>query len=267
MKINIAERNNVTVIGKGEQVLLFGHGFGCDQTLWHSLTTYLEEAYKIILFDYVGAGKSDILAYDSIKYNSLDGYAQDVIDVIEAYQLENVIFIGHSVSSMIGMLAAIKRPQYFSKLIMIGPSPCYLNEGSYTGGFSRNEIEELLETMEMNFEGWASYMAPLAMDQSSDSILTKTLERTFVSTNPSIARQFAEVTFFSDYRQRLGELQLPTLILQCANDSIVPIEVGDYLNEHILDSELVILNTRGHYPHLSAPNLTAEIILQYLKRG
>lgn len=263
---HVIERNNVTVHGKGEQVLLFAHGFGCDQTLWHSLAKYFEETYKIILFDYVGAGKSDILSYDSIKYNSLAGYAQDVLDVIEANQLKDVIFIGHSVSSMIGMLAAIKKPHYFSKLIMIGPSPCYLNDLEYKGGFERNEIEELLETMEMNFEGWASYMAPMAMDQSSESPLTKTLEKTFVSTNPRIARQFAEVTFFSDYRQQLNQLQVPTLILQCANDSIVPIEVGSYLSEKIPNNELVILDTRGHYPHLSDPKLTADIISKYLKK-
>lgn len=262
---HVIERNNVTVHGKGEQVLLFAHGFGCDQTLWHSLTKYFEETYKIILFDYVGAGKSDVMSYDSVKYNSLAGYAQDVLEIIEANQLKDVIFIGHSVSSMIGMLAAIKKPHYFSKLIMIGPSPCYLNDHEYKGGFERNEIEELLETMEMNFEGWASYMAPMAMDQSSESPLTKTLEKTLVSTNPRIARQFAEVTFYSDYRHQLEKLQTPTLILQCANDSIVPIEVGHYLNENISNNELVILDTRGHYPHLSDPELTAVIISKYLK--
>ncbi|MER2121960.1 MAG: alpha/beta hydrolase [Solibacillus sp.] len=263
--VNVVKRNNISIKGKGEQVLLFAHGFGCDQTLWQSLISYFEESYKIILFDYVGAGNSDITAYDSVKYNSLDGYVQDVIDIIEAYDLKNIIFIGHSVSSMIGMLATIKMPQYFSKLIMIGPSPYYLNDGDYKGGFDRSEIDELLVTMEMNFEGWASYMAPIAMDQSSDSPLTKRLEESFVSTNSSIARQFAEVTFFSDSRYRLGETQIPTLILQCANDSIVPIEVGYYLSAHIPNNELVILDTRGHYPHLSDPKLTAEIILNYLK--
>lgn len=264
--INVVQRNNVTIKGKGEEVLLFAHGFGCDQTLWQSIISYFEESYKIILFDYVGAGKSEITAYDSVKYNSLNGYVQDVIDIIEAYELKNITFVGHSVSSMIGMLAALKMPQYFSKLVMIGPSPYYLNEGDYQGGFDRSEIDELLVTMEMNFEGWASYLAPIAMDQSSDSPLTKKLEKTLVSTNSRIARQFAEVTFFSDSRKQLVELQIPTLILQCANDSIVPIEVGYYLTENIPHNDLVILNTRGHYPHLSDPKLTAEIILNYLKQ-
>ena len=263
--INVVQRNNVTIKGQGEEILLFAHGFGCDQTLWQSLTMYFEKSYKMILFDYVGAGNSDITAYDSVKYNTLNGYVQDVIDIIEAYELKNITFIGHSVSSMIGMFAAIKKPQYFSKLIMIGPSPYYLNDGDYKGGFERSEIDELLVTMEMNFEGWASYMAPIAMNQSSDSPLTKRLERTLVSTNSTIARQFAEVTFFSDSRTKLAELQTPALIMQCANDSIVPVEVGYFLKDHIPNSELVILNTRGHYPHLSDPKLTAEIIINYIK--
>lgn len=260
------KRNNITVRGQGQQVLVFGHGFGCDQTLWLPLIKHFEQEYKIILFDYVGAGKSDLSCYDERKYNSLQGYAEDILDVIEELQLEKVMFIGHSISSMISLHAAIKKPHYFSKLIMIGPSPCYVNDGTYVGGFEKEEIDELLTTMEMNFAGWASYMAPMAMDQSSESLQTKKLEDNFVSTNPRIARQFAEVTFFSDSRQFLQQLHVPTLIVQCANDSIVPVEVGDYLHEQIAPSELVVLKTRGHYPHVSDCKLTADIIQQYLQQ-
>lgn len=262
----IRKRNNVTVLGQGKKVLVFGHGFGCDQTLWLPLIQHFEQEYKIILFDYVGAGKSDLSCYDERKYNTLEGYAEDILDVIEELQVEKVIFIGHSISSMISLHAAIKKPQYFSKLIMIGPSPCYVNDGEYRGGFEKEEIDELLTTMEMNFAGWASYMAPMAMNQPSDSQNTKRLEDSFVSTNPRIARQFAEVTFFSDTRKYLQQLSVPTLIMQCANDSIVPVEVGTYLHEQISPSELVVLKTRGHYPHVSDTKLAADIIQQFLQQ-
>lgn len=260
-------RNHVTIHGQGSQVIVMAHGFGCDQTLWQPLVKHFETQYKIILFDYVGAGQSDLTAYNPSKYNQLQGYAQDILEVIESMQLQKVIFIGHSISSMIGLHAALEKPDYFEKLIMIGPSPYYINEANYHGGFERNEIEELLTTMEMNFAGWASYMAPMAIDEPSDSRLSKGLEQCFVSTNPKIARQFAEVTFFSDTRPYLSELQIPTLIMQCANDSIVPVEVGHYLHEKISESEFVILNTRGHYPHVSEPKLTADIIQQYLQQN
>lgn len=262
----IIHRNHVTIHGQGEQVLVMAHGFGCDQTLWHPLVKHFQAQYKIILFDYVGAGSSDLSAYNPHKYNTLHGYAQDVLDVLEALELQQVTFIGHSISSMIGLLAALQKPHYFSKLIMIGPSPCYVNEAHYKGGFDKQEIEELFTTMEMNFVGWASYMAPMAMDETNNSALTKSLEQRFVSTNPRIARQFAEVTFFSDTRGYLHQLSIPTLIMQCANDSIVPVEVGYYLHEHIKPSELVILDTRGHYPHVSETKLTADIIQQYLQQ-
>ncbi|MEK4699237.1 alpha/beta hydrolase [Solibacillus sp. FSL R7-0668] len=262
----ITLRNHVTIHGQGSQVIVMAHGFGCDQTLWWPLVKHFETQYKIILFDYVGAGQSDLTAYNSSKYDCLQGYAQDVLEVIESMQLQKVIFIGHSVSSMIGLHAALIKPEFFEKIIMIGPSPYYINEVNYHGGFERNEIEELLTTMEMNFAGWASYMAPVAIDEPSDSDLSKGLEQCFVSTNSKIARQFAEVTFFSDTRPYLSELQIPTLIMQCANDSIVPVEVGHYLHEKISESELVVLNTRGHYPHVSEPKLTADIIQQYLQK-
>lgn len=262
---NIMKRNNVKVMGSGEETIIFAHGFGCNQNMWKYIVPQFTERYKVVLFDYIGSGNSDIAAYESKKYSTLYGYAQDVLNIIEEMKLKNVIFIGHSISSMIGMLAAIQYPDYFDKLIMIGPSPCYLNDiDGYIGGFEESDIRELLTMMEMNFSGWASYMAPLGMDQSKDSKLTQELENSFVSTNPRIARQFAEVTFFSDYRDSLKLVKVPTLIIQCSNDSIVPIEVGEYLNKNLKNSTLKIINTRGHYPHISDPLETTKIITNYI---
>lgn len=262
---NVIKRNNVKVMGDGEETIIFAHGFGCDQNMWQYIAPKFSEKYKVVLFDYVGSGNSDITAYETEKYSTLYGYVQDVLDIIEEMELKDVIFIGHSISSMIGMLAGIKHPDYFNKLIMIGPSPCYLNDkDGYVGGFDEGDIKELLTMMEMNFTGWASYMAPLAMDQSKDSKLTKELENSFVSTNPHIAREFAEVTFFSDYRECLPLAKVPTLIMQCSNDSIVPMEVGEYLNKNLANSKLKIMDARGHYPHISNPLETISIITDYI---
>lgn len=261
----VIERNHVRVIGEGHQIIVMAHGFGCDQNMWQYITPYFKEQYKIVLFDYVGSGKSDMSAYDAEKYNSLHGYKQDLLEVIEALDLEQVIYFGHSVSSMIGLLAAIEQPQKFKQMIMIGPSPCYLNDEHYKGGFEKSDVEDLLSMMEMNFAGWASFMAPFAMGNEGTSPITEELENTFVSCNPQIAKQFAEVTFYSDYRDTIAKLQVPTLIMQCANDSVVPVEVGYYLHKNIKNSELVILDTRGHYPHISEPKLTVELMNNYLQ--
>lgn len=265
MMVDVLKRNHVRVIGQGEQTIMFAHGFGCDQEMWQYIAPTFAEKYRVILFDYVGSGNSDHTAYQSEKYKTLEGYKQDVLDVIEAMDLESVLFIGHSISSMIGMLAAIERPEYFEKLVMIGPSPCYLNDSDgYKGGFDESDIKELLTMMEMNFAGWASYMAPFAMDQSKDLKLTQDLENSFVSTNPRIAREFAEVTFFSDYRESVPLLKTPTLIIQCSDDSIVPIEVGNYLHSYLPNSTLQVINANGHYPHISQPVETTKMITDYL---
>ncbi|TSI07388.1 alpha/beta fold hydrolase [Lysinibacillus sp. BW-2-10] len=262
---NVIKRNNVKVMGQGEQTILFAHGFGCDQKMWQYIASTFAMNYRVVLFDYVGSGNSDITAYESEKYSTLHGYAQDVLDIIEELNLQHVLFIGHSISSMIGMYAAIQQPQYFDKLIMIGPSPCYLNDpDGYVGGFEKEDIKEILDLMEMNFTGWASFMAPFASSQPDDATLTRQLKSDFVSTNPRVAREFAEVTFFSDCRSKLSFLKVPTLIIQCSNDSIVPIEVGEYLQKHIQNSTLLIMNAKGHYPHISQPLETIEIINDYL---
>ena len=263
---NVMKRNNVKVIGEGEETIIFAHGFGCDQSMWKYIAPQFAEKYKVVLFDYVGSGNSDITAYESKKYSTLHGYAQDVLDVIEEMNLKNVIFIGHSISSMIGMLAGIHSPDYFKNLIMIGPSSCYLNdENGYIGGFEESDIKELLTMMEMNFAGWASHMAPFAMDQAKDSKLTQDLEHSFVSSNPRIAREFAEVTFFSDYRNSLPLSTVPALIIQCSNDSIVPIEAGEYLNNNLKNSTIKIMDVRGHYPHITNPLETINIITDYIR--
>lgn len=262
----VAKRNNVTIAGKGTKTIMLAHGFGCDQSMWRYIVPLLEQDYRLVLFDYVGAGKSDIEAYESAKYNTLHGYVQDVLDIIEELQLKDIFFIGHSISAMIGLLASIERSACFEKLVMIGPSARYLNDhDGYYGGFEKSDITELLDMMEMNFTGWASYMAPLVMDGSQNPLLTKELEQRFVSTAPWIAREFAEVTFFSDCRTNLHKAATPTLIIQCSNDSIVPIEAGEYLHTHLKNSTFYLMEAKGHYPHISQPKETGEIILQFLQ--
>ena len=261
---SIRERNNVNVFGKGTQVMLFAHGFGCDQNMWRFLTPAFEENYRIVLFDYVGAGKSDKLFYNKERYASLQGYAQDVLDICQALNLEDVIFVGHSVSAMIGLLAAIDSPHYFKNLIMVGPSPCYLNEEGYKGGFSRKDIEGLLDTMEKNYIGWANFLAPNIMGNPDKPELGKELTESFCSTDPLIARQFAEATFFSDNRNDLKKLIIPSLILQCSDDIIAPLEVGTYLSQHLPQSTLRGMKATGHCPHMSEPEETIYYIKEFL---
>ncbi|EFI69262.1 alpha/beta hydrolase [Lysinibacillus sp. HST-98] len=261
---NIVVRNNVTILGQGDQPLIFAHGFGCDQNMWRFITPAFMDKYKIILFDYVGSGNSDINAYSSEKYQSLQGYVQDLLDIIETLSLQNSIFVGHSISAMIGLLASIQHPDYFKKLIMIGPSPCYLNDDGYRGGFERSDIAELLDMMEMNFTGWASYMAPIAMSNPEQPALTQELKKTFIAADPIIAKEFAEVTFLSDHRCELSKVSVPSLIIQCSEDSIVPIGVGDYLHQHLKNSTLQLMEAKGHYPHISHPNETIQCIADFL---
>lgn len=215
MTVDILLRNNVKVLGTGSQTIVFAHGFGCDQDMWRYIVPSFIDSYQIVLFDYVGSGDSQIKYYDSKKYSDLQGYAQDVLDIMEALDLRNTIFVGHSVSSMIGMLASIRSPQYFERIVMLGPSPRYVNDlPSYYGGFDKSDIDELLDMMQMNFIGWASYMAPIAMQNPERGDLTEELEKAFCSRDPHIARQFAEVTFFSDCRVDLQHASVPTLILR-----------------------------------------------------
>ena len=259
------QRNNVKVFGQG-QPMIFAHGFGCDQNMWRFVTPAFEQHYKIVLFDYVGAGKSDIAAYNAEKYADLTGYANDILDIVNALNLKDVIFVGHSVSCMIGLLAAIKEPFHFSKMILIGPSPRYINESpSYYGGFEKKDILELLDTMEKNYIGWANFLAPAIMKNPENPQLATELTESFCSTDPVTARQFAEVTFLSDNRQDLSKLHIPTLLLQCSDDLIAPLEVGHFLSEQIPDSTLRIMKATGHCPHVSAPEETIHLMREYLE--
>lgn len=244
--------------------MLFAHGFGCDQNMWRFITPAFEDDYKIILFDYVGAGKSDITAYNKERYASLQGYAQDILEICEELQLEDVILVGHSVSAMIGLLAALEKPHYFSRLVMVGPSPSYINEGEYKGGFERRDIEGLLETMEKNYIGWANFLAPNIMGNKDRPHLGEELTESFCSTDPVIARQFAEATFFSDNREDLHKNKLPVLILQCSEDIIAPMEVGQYLSRNLPHSTFRVMKATGHCPHMSEPEETISLIREYL---
>lgn len=264
MPKNILSRNNVKVFGNGIQPMMFAHGFGCDQNMWRFITPAFQDDYRIILFDYVGAGKSDLLSYNAERYSSLHGYAQDVLEICEELKLEDVVFVGHSVSSMIGLLAAVERPAYFSNIIMVGPSPCYINEDGYIGGFQHQDIEGLLETMEKNYIGWANFLAPQIMGNADRPELGGELAESFCSTDPVIANQFAKATFFSDNRRDLGKLKLPSLILQCSDDIIAPLEVGDYLHNNMPQSTLKVMKAKGHCPHLSEPEETIILIKEYL---
>ncbi|MEO6960989.1 MAG: alpha/beta hydrolase [Puia sp.] len=264
MSIPVSVRNNVKISGKGSQPILFAHGFGCDQHMWRLITPAFEEDYRIILFDYVGAGKSDLNSYYPDRYASLQGYAQDILDVCGELDLQDIIFAGHSVSSMIGLLAALSRPRIFQKMLMIGPSPCYINEGAYKGGFERADIDGLMETMERNYIGWSNFLAPQIMGNADRPELGLELSESFCSTDPEIAGRFAKATFFSDNRKDLDKLKIPTLILQCSEDIIAPLEVGQYLSKHIPNSTLKIMRATGHCPQLSAPAETIELIKEYL---
>ena len=244
--------------------MVFAHGFGCDQNMWRFVTPAFEDDYRVVLFDYVGSGKSDLSAYNEERYSNLNGYAQDILEICEVLKLRDTIFVGHSVSSMIGLLAAIKRPEYFSKLILIGPSPCYINEPGYTGGFQRKDIEELLDTMDKNYIGWANFLAPAIMKNPDRPELAGELTQSFCSTDPKIARQFAMATFFSDNRKDLLKLDKPSLIMQCSDDLIAPNSVGDYLHAHLRQSTLKVMKATGHCPHMSHPEETIEIMKEYL---
>jgi sigma-B regulation protein RsbQ len=244
--------------------MLFAHGFGCDQNMWRYITPAFENDYKIILFDYVGAGKSDITAYNQERYSSLEGYAQDILEICNELELKDVIFVGHSVSSMVGLLAAIEEPKYFRKLIMVGPSPGYINDGEYKGGFEKKDIEELLETMEKNYIGWANFLAPNIMGNSDRPHLGEELTESFCTTDPIIARQFAEATFFSDNRKDLKKNKIPALLLQCSEDMIAPLEVGEYLSKNLPFSTLRVMKATGHCPHMSEPEETITLIKDYL---
>jgi sigma-B regulation protein RsbQ len=265
MPSDVLTRNNVRVSGRGRRPMVFAHGFGCDQNMWRFVAPAFEDDYRLVLFDYVGSGKSDLAAYRETRYGSLDGYAEDVLDVCRAADLTDVVFVGHSVSGVVGMLAAIKEPSRFSRLILVGPSPRYVNDPpDYVGGFERPDIEGLLAMMDRNYMGWASFLAPNVMKNPDRPELSAELERSFCSTDPQIAQQFARVTFLSDNRTDLTAVETPSLILQCSEDMIAPLAVGDYLHRNLKGSTLRVMAATGHCPHMSHPQETIRLIREYL---
>jgi sigma-B regulation protein RsbQ len=258
-------RNNVQIHGDlGGRPMVFAHGFGCDQNMWRGVWPAFAEDHRVVLFDYVGHGRSDHRAFDPERYASLDGYAADVLDICRELDLRDTVFVGHSVSSMIGALAAAAEPERFGRLVMVGPSPRYVDEGDYVGGFSRADIDGLLDSLESNYLGWSATMAPVIMANDERPELGEELTELFCATDPEIAKHFARVTFLSDSRADLARVPVPTLVLQCSADVIAPEVVGDYVHRHLPDSELVLLAATGHCPNLSAPEETAAAIRAYI---
>jgi sigma-B regulation protein RsbQ len=252
--MGVIERNNVQVRGSGQRGMMFAHGFGCDRNMWRFVEPAFEPDFKTILFDHVGAGGSDLKAYDKAKYSTLAGYADDVVEIGRELGLTNAVFVGHSVSSMIGALASQKAPGMFGALVMVGPSARYIDDGDYVGGFSEAQIEELLQFLEANHMGWSAQMAPAIMGNPDRPELGQELTNSFCRTDPEIAKAFARVTFTSDNRADLADIDVPTLILQCSEDIIASKEVGEFVRRQIPDSEMIVLEATGHCPNLSAPN-------------
>jgi sigma-B regulation protein RsbQ len=263
--VDVVRRNNVTVGGNPDgRPLLFAHGFGCDQSMWRYVAPAFEDRYRTVLFDHVGAGQSDLRAYEPERYASLKGYAGDVVEICETLALRDVVFVGHSVSSMIGVLAAGAAPDRIGALVLVGPSPRYLDDIGYSGGFTEEDIDGLLTSLDSNYLGWSSAMAPVIMGNPDRPELGSELTESFCRTDPEIQKRFARVTFLSDNRRDLGTVRVPTLVLQCADDAIAPETVGEYVHRHIDGSRLVRLRATGHCPNLSSPQETVEAIAAFL---
>ena len=263
--MDVRARSNITFTGRGDgPVLMLAHGFGCDQNMWRHVTGRLGEQSRVLLFDHVGAGRSDPAAWDADRYAALDGYARDVLDICRDLDLHDVIFVGHSVSAMIGVLAVAEQPERFAGLVLLTPSPCYIDEDGYRGGFSRADIDELLESLDSNYLGWSASMAPVIMGNPDRPELGAELTDSFCRADPDIAKAFARVTFLSDQRADLPRVKVPTLVIQSAVDAIAPPEVGDYVAARIPHSRLVTLDATGHCPQLSAPQATAQAIAAFV---
>jgi sigma-B regulation protein RsbQ len=259
------ERNNVTVHGRPDgPPMLFAHGFGCDQNMWRFVWPAFADRHRIVLFDHVGAGRSDASAYDTRRYASLDGYARDVLEICDEAGLEDVVFVGHSVSAMVGVLAAAEQPERFRRLVLVGPSPRYLDDDRYTGGFSREDVDGLLESLESNYLGWSSAMAPVIMGNADRPELGEELTNSFCRMDPEIAARFARTTFLADNRADLDRVRTPALVLQCSEDAIAPPAVGEYVHRRLPGSRYVLLDATGHCPNLSAPEETVAAIESYL---
>ena len=260
----VLRRHNVNISGSGERTILFAHGFGCDQTMWEPVARNFERDFRVVLFDYLGHGQSDATAYSAERYASLEAYAEDVIEIGRALDLRGAVFVGHSVSAMIGALASIRAPDMFSDLVMVGPSPRYIDDQGYRGGFSREQIDELLAFLASNHLGWSAAMAPAIMGNADRPELGERLTNSFCATDPGIAREFARVTFLSDNRDDLARISARTLVLQCSEDIIAPEAVGEYVHARIPDSRFMLLEATGHCPNLSAPDEVISAIRAFI---
>jgi len=262
--MSVRQRNNVTISGHGRTTVVLLHGFGCDQEVWRFLAPAFEERYRILAFDLVGSGNSDLSEYSRTKYGSLQGYVDDLLEVIDEFADEPVIFIGHSVSAITGMLAGIQAPERFRAQIMLSPSPCYINNDDYNGGFTRGDIDELLDTMDANYLGWSSNVAPIIMGAPDAPNLTAELTSKFCRNDPDIARHFARVGFTVDHRADLPHVSVPTLIVQASDDALAPLDVGNYMHRNMPNSTLNVVRNIGHCPHMSAPQESARVALAFL---
>lgn len=257
-------RNNVRMSGDGVRPMVFAHGFGCDQQMWRFVAPAFHASHRVVLFDHVGCGKSDASAYDEVRHATLAGYADDLVEILRTADLRDVTFVGHSVSGVIGILASLTAPECFSRLVLVGPSPRYLNEPGYVGGFERADIDGLMDMMETNMLGWASFLAPVVMGPQSGEEITQELRASFCASDPYISRRFAAATFLADNREDLARVSLPSLILQCADDAIAPMQVGQYMHARMKGSRLKVLPVSGHCPHMTHPELTVQAIQDYL---
>ena len=258
---DVLSRNNVRVLGNpAGRPIVFAHGFGCSQEVWRGVAPAFLDDFMVVLFDHVGSGRSDLAAYDRSKYDSLYGYADDILEILDALDLTDVVFVGHSVSAMMGVLASITAPARFGKLVLVGPSPRYMNADQYVGGFTQHDIDALLDSLDANFLDWSTTMAPVIAGNPDRPEVGAELTGLFCSTDPTVARQFARVTFLSDNRADLPEVTVPTVVLQCSDDVIAPASVGRFTHEQIAGSTLVTLTATGHLPSLSAPDELSAVI-------
>lgn len=264
--MDVVARHNVVVRGRpAGPVMLFAHGYGCDQNMWRYVAPAFEDDFRVVLFDHAGAGRSDPATYDADRHNSLSGYAQDVLEICRELDLHEVVFVGHSVSAMIGVLASLEEPERFAKLVLVAPSPRYTDDGDYIGGFAPADIEEMLESLDSNYLGWSTAMAPVIMGNADRPELGEELSASFCRTDPTIARRFARVTFTSDNRADLTRVSTPTLVLQCTEDVIAPVPVGQFVRDAVPGARLQLLQATGHCPNLSAPDATVSAIAAFVR--
>ena len=262
----IISRNNIKVVGQGTQPLIFAHGLGLDQTSWQLVSPAFTDDFKVVTFDYVGCGLSDISCYDEKKYSTLDGYAVDLVELCEALDLEDTVFVGHSVSAMIGVIASLRKPGIFSRMIFITPSPHYVNDPELNdGGFTRKELDNIISSIDRNYQQWVRTNMKSILNNPDKPEIEHALVRSFLKVDQKIAKQFALATFFSDFRKELLTFNVPSLIVQCTNDIMSPLQVGDYLHAHLDNSTLNVLSAQGHFPHLTDPDEVIQAIKEFLR--